>query len=78
MRSTGTIFIKIVNLTEYRGLLGFAEALPAAQTFGFSPSDLKLETPVEKSAFQNSYLILALVAIAILIIFIILLRKRRK
>ncbi|RJS89741.1 hypothetical protein CW705_07125 [Candidatus Bathyarchaeota archaeon] len=75
IRTTGTIIVEVVDLTEYRGLLGFAEALPPVQTIDFSPSGLKLRIPQEET-MQNYILIGVGVAVALAVVLFMLWRRR--
>jgi hypothetical protein len=75
LRSTGAVLIEIVDLTEYRGLLGFAEAIPPIQSLGLSPPDLKPEIPAEGTPLVP--VIAAVVAVAGSAAVLLALRRRR-
>jgi hypothetical protein len=75
LRSTGAVLIEIVDLTEHRGLLGFAEAIPPVQVLGLSPPDFKPEIPVEETPFVP---VIAAAAVVAVLAAVILLQRRRR
>ena len=63
LQATGPIIVEIINLTEYRGLLAFAEALPAVEALGVTRKDLKL-TSIGGAGLDWAYAVIAVAVIA--------------
>lgn len=79
VESTGKIIIQVVDLTEHRGLLGFAEALPAAEAIGLTPSDFRVKLPEEGvSGLNLNYMIIAVAAVLGVLAVLTLLFIRRR
>jgi hypothetical protein len=77
--TTRPIIIQTVNfapLKDGRYLIGFAEALPAVETFGLAPTDLKLTPPREES--MMGYYVAAGGAAAAIIAVIFFMRRRKE
>jgi hypothetical protein len=76
VESTGKIIIQVVDLTEYRGLLGFAETLPAAEVIGLTPRDFKVKPP---SGLGLNYMLIAIASVlgTLMILILVLSRRRR-
>jgi len=67
--------VEFAPLKEGYYLTGFAEALPAVETFDLTPADLKIKQPTEESNLTY-YMIAGVVAVAIILL--VLLMRRRK
>ncbi|MFB0504442.1 MAG: hypothetical protein ACETWE_11460 [Candidatus Bathyarchaeia archaeon] len=77
IEATGRVAIQIADIAEYRGLLGFAEALPAVEAVGLSPEDLEIKPLTEEEGGFNMTYIVAAAAVVIVAAAGFMLYKRR-
>jgi len=75
VQATGPIIVELINLAEYRGLLAFAETLPAVETLSIARNDLKL-TPIGGGGLDWVYAIIAAAATAAALVVYIRIRRR--